>query len=67
MHVDARVRELGERLVDLADVDDERGDGADRDHAGDHEVAADEVDDRGADRGDEAERDEQHAGVHRAA
>ena len=30
-HVDARVRELRERLVDLADVDHERGDGADRD------------------------------------
>ena len=29
-HVDAGVRELRERLVDLADVDDERGDGADR-------------------------------------
>ena len=64
-HVDARVRELRERLVDLADVHDERGDGADRDRAADHEVAADEVHDRGADRGDEAERDEQHARVHR--
>ena len=52
-HVDARVRELRERLVDLADVEHERGDGADRDRADDREVAADEVDDRGADRGDE--------------
>ena len=64
-HVDARVRELRERLVDLPDVQHERGDGAGRDRAGDREVAADEVDDRGADRGDEAERDEQDAAVDR--
>ena len=59
MHVDASVRELGERLVDLADVDHERGDGADRDHALIDEAAAEVVHDRGADRGYEAERDEQ--------
>ena len=59
-HVDAGVRELRERLVDLAHVHRERGDGADADGAGDREVAADEVDDRGADGGDEAERGEQH-------
>ena len=60
--VDARVRELRERLVDLADVDHERDDRAGRDRARDREVAADEVDDRGADRGDEPERDEQDRG-----
>ena len=65
-HVDPGVRELGERLVDLADVDHERGDGADLDRAVDREPPADVVHDRGADGGDEAERDEEHAGVHRA-
>ena len=65
--VDARVRELRERLVHLADVDHERDDGAGRDRARDREVAADEVDDRGADRGDEPERDEQDPPVDRGA
>ena len=64
-HVDPRVRELRERLVDLAHVHGEGGDGAHADGAGDREVAADEVDDRGADGGDEPERDEQHPRVHR--
>ena len=64
-HVDARVGQLRERLVDLADVHRERGDGADADGAGDRQVAADEVDDRGADGGDETEGGEQHPRVHR--
>ena len=38
-----------------------------RDRARDREVAADEVDDRGADRGDEPERDEQDPAVDRGA
>jgi len=66
-HFDARVRELGERLVQLIDVEHERGDGAGRDRARDREVAADPVDDRAADRGDEPEGHEQHAAVHGGA
>ena len=65
--VDARVRELRERLVHLPDVHHERDHGAGGDRAGDREVAADEVDDRGADRGDESERDEQDPAVDRGA
>ena len=65
-HVDASVRELREWLVDLGDVHREGGHRPDRQRSGDHQVAADVVDDRGTDRGDEAERDEQHARVHGA-
>ena len=54
-------------MVDLADVEHEGGDRAGRERARHREVAADQVDDRGPDRGDEAERDEQHAAVHRGA
>ena len=65
--VDARVRELREWVVDLAHVDRERDDRAGRERAGDREVTADEVYDRGADRGHQAEGDEQDASEDRGA
>ena len=60
-HVDPGVRQLRERLVDLAHVHHERRDRADADRAVDHQVAADEVHDGGADRGNEGEPGEEHA------
>ena len=65
-HVDAGVRELRERLVDLRRRRcTNAATRADRDRVLDHEAPAEVVHDGGADRGDEAERHEQDPGVHR--
>ena len=64
-HVDARIRELRERLVDLPDIDRERRDRACGDRAGNREIAADPVHDGRSDGGDQTEGDEQHPAVHR--
>ena len=64
-HVHSSVRELGERLVDLAHIEHERRDRPGRDSAIDRKPTAEVVHDRGSDRGDEAERREQHSRVHR--
>ena len=63
--VDPGVGELREWLVDQRDVRGERGEGARGDGARDREVAPDVIDDCGADRGDEPQRNEEYAAVDR--
>ena len=64
-HVHSCVRELRKRLIDLTDIEHECRDRPGGDGAIDRKPTAEVVDDSGADRGDEAERREQHSRVHR--
>ncbi len=62
--VDVHVGELGERPVQPSEVGRERDQGADLQAALGSEPTAYPVDDRGRERGDQGERDEEYAAVH---